>query len=326
MGVQYAAPNYQIVMPTVSVIVPNYNHAPFLKQRIDSILEQTFQDFELILLDDCSTDGNRDIMEAYRGNPHVSHIVYNENNSGSAFRQWDKGIELAQGAWIWVAESDDYAEPTFLERMMNEVVKVHDCSLAYAATWWVDEKGNKLWETPNSDQVNIYPGKEFIKQKLATYNSIANVSECIFRRDCYRPEESHRYEQMRLCGDWLFYVLLAKQGSVLEVMEPLSYYRQHSSNISSDAEHRGLTFLEGADVLEYMIRHCELKTQDYACGWGKLWAKYERQYNFSTETNRNIRKRLKRHRLIMLYYYLYCLKLNLIQSNSSLILNQKHQN
>ena len=309
-------------MYTVSVIVPNYNHAPYLKQRIESILNQSFQDFELILLDDCSTDGSRDIMEGFRSNPHVSHIVYGETNSGSAFRQWDKGIELAQGEWIWVAESDDYAESTFLEQMMNEVAKVPDCSLAYAATWWVDENGNRLWNNSKGAGVHVHRSEDFIRQRLATNCPIANVSECIFRRDCYRPEESHRYEQMRLCGDWLFYVLLAKQGAVVEVEEPLSYYRQHSSNISSEAEHRGLTFLEGANVLEYMIEHCGLKTKDYARGWGKLWAKYERQYKFSPETNRAIHKRFNRHLRIVLFYYLYRLKFLLNQNNSFLSLNQ----
>ena len=148
-------------MSTVSVIVPNYNHAPFLKQRIDSILGQTYQDFELILLDDCSTDNSCDIMEQYRSNPHVSHIVYGESNSGSAFRQWDKGIALAKGEWIWVAESDDYSEPFFLERLMGEVASVSDCVLAYSATYWVDQQGQKLWDTPHSDKVNIYSGHDF---------------------------------------------------------------------------------------------------------------------------------------------------------------------
>lgn len=295
-------------MPSVSVIVPNYNHAPFLNQRIESILEQTYQDFELILLDDCSTDNSRDIMEQYRNNPHVSHIIYGESNSGSAFRQWDKGIALAKGEWIWVAESDDYAEPIFLERMMNEVVKVPDCVLAYAATWWVDQQGNKLWETPHSDRVNIYDGHDFIRKKLAICNSIANVSECIFRRSAYRPYESHRYEQMRLCGDWFFYVLLAEQGSVVEVEEPLSYYRQHNSNISSDAEHRGLTFLEGADVLEYMIEHCEIKTKDYAKGWGRLWTKYERKYNFTSDVKQQVRKHMSPFHAIIFWHTLYTLK------------------
>lgn len=296
-------------MPTVSVIVPNYNHAPYLKQRVDSILGQTYQDFELILLDDCSTDGSREIMESYRSDPHVSHIVFGESNSGSAFCQWNKGIALAKGEWIWVAESDDYADPTFLERLMAEAAKVPDCVLAYAATWWVDQQGKKLWETPHGDKVNTYNGHDFIRHKLAVCNSIANVSECIFRRSAYRPFESHRYEQMRLCGDWFFYVLLAEQGKVVEVEESLSYYRQHSSNISSDAEHRGLTFIEGAEVLEYMTEHCELKTKDYAKGWGKLWAKYERQYEFSAETNRAIRRRFNKHLMIELFYYLYRLRL-----------------
>ena len=295
-------------MPTISVIVPNYNHAPFLKQRIDSILGQTYQDFELILLDDCSTDDSRDIMEQYRSNPHVSHIVYGENNSGSAFRQWDKGIALAMGEWIWIAESDDYAESSFLERLITEVAKVPDCVLAFSATYWVDQQGQKLWDTPHSDKVNIYNGHDFIRQKLAVCNSIANVSECIFRRGKFRPAEGHRYEHMRLCGDWFVYILLAEQGKVIEVEEPLNYYRQHNSNISSDAEHCGLTFLEGADVLEYMIEHCGLKSGDYARGWGRLWSKYERKYDFSTETKKKVRQRMRQHLTIRLYHQLYHLK------------------
>ena len=295
-------------MPTVSVIVPNYNHASFLNQRIDSILGQTYQDFELILLDDCSTDNSCDIMEQYRNNPHVSHIVYGESNSGSAFRQWDKGIALAKGEWIWVAESDDYCEPIFLERLMGEVASVSDCVLAYSATYWVDQQGQKLWDTPHSDKVKIYNGHDFIRQKLAVCNSIANVSECIFHHGKFRPAESHRYEHMRLCGDWFVYILLAEQGKVIEVEEPLNYYRQHNGNISSDAEHCGLTFLEGADVLEYMIEHCGLKSGDYARGWGRLWSKYERKYDFSTETKKKVRQRMRQHLTIRLYHQLYHLK------------------
>ena len=67
--------------PRVSVILPNYNHARFLKERIDSILNQTFQDFELILLDDCSSDNSVEVLEEYRNNPHVSHIELNEQNA-----------------------------------------------------------------------------------------------------------------------------------------------------------------------------------------------------------------------------------------------------
>jgi len=102
-------------MPKVSVIVPNYNHAPYLRQRIESILNQTYQDFEVILLDDCSTDNSRDILNNYRNQSKVSHCIFNAVNGKSAFQQWQKGVQLAKGEYIWIAESDDWAEPEFLE-------------------------------------------------------------------------------------------------------------------------------------------------------------------------------------------------------------------
>ena len=293
-------------MPAISVIVPNYNHAPYLKQRIESIFDQTYQNFELILLDDCSTDGSRDIMEQYRSNPHVSHIVFNDVNSGSAFRQWDKGIALAKGNWIWIAESDDYAEPTFLERLISEASNATDCSLAFCSTWWVDENGNRMWNNSKGNGVHTHSSHDFIRHRLATNCPIANVSECVFRRDKFRPSESHRYEHMRLCGDWFFYLLLAEQGSVVELEEPLSYYRQHSTNISGSAEQQGLTFLEGIDVLDYMVMHNYLKKSDYTKAWGKLWAKYRRQYNFSREVNRKVWNIMRqKHPEIIPYYLIY---------------------
>ena len=88
----------------VSVIVPCYNHAPYLKQRIESILNQTYQNFELILLDDVSPDESGEILLSYKDHPKVSHCIINERNSGSTFHQWNKGIALAQGELIWIAE------------------------------------------------------------------------------------------------------------------------------------------------------------------------------------------------------------------------------
>ena len=120
--------------PQVSVIVPNYNHAQYLVQRIDSVLAQTCQDFELILLDDCSPDHSREVLERYREHPKVAHIVYNEANSGSTFKQWDKGIALARGEYIWIAESDDWCEPTLLETLLDGIHRDKDCVLSYCQT------------------------------------------------------------------------------------------------------------------------------------------------------------------------------------------------
>lgn len=84
-------------MPKCSVIIPNYNHADYLEQRITSILLQTFTDYELIILDDCSEDESLAIIEKYKHHSKVSQVITNDNNSGSPFLQWTKGITLATG-------------------------------------------------------------------------------------------------------------------------------------------------------------------------------------------------------------------------------------
>src|SRR5215218_1678286 len=120
-----------------SVIVPNFNHGGFLEQRIESILRQTFQDFELIILDDASTDNSMAIIEQYRNHPKVSHIIQNKTNSGSPFRQWIKGIDVALGNWIWVAESDDFADETFLQSAADAIANNPTIGLYYCDTIFV---------------------------------------------------------------------------------------------------------------------------------------------------------------------------------------------
>ena len=83
--------------PKLSVIVPSYNNGHFLRERIDSILNQSFQDFELIFLDDCSTDNSVAILREYEAHPRVSALVTNARNSGSPFPQWQRGLDLAVG-------------------------------------------------------------------------------------------------------------------------------------------------------------------------------------------------------------------------------------
>ncbi len=85
--------------PLVSIIIPNFNHSRFLRERLESVFNQTFEDFEVILLDDASTDSSVEILEEYAKDPRVSHLVVNKENSGSPFRQWQRGIELSQGKY-----------------------------------------------------------------------------------------------------------------------------------------------------------------------------------------------------------------------------------
>lgn len=127
----------------VSVIVPNYNHAQYLDIRLKSILAQTYTDFEIIILDDNSIDNSKEIIKRYEKDVHISHIICNKTNSGSPFIQWNRGFQYAKGDLIWIAESDDCCEPTFLENVVAEFERNSNLSFAFSRSIKIDENGNK---------------------------------------------------------------------------------------------------------------------------------------------------------------------------------------
>ena len=129
--------------PKVSVIVPNYNHAPYLQQRLDSIVNQTFRDFEVIVLDDASTDNSREVIETYAGDPSF-RFLFNETRKGSAFKQWQKGLERARGEYIWFAESDDCASPHFLGKLLPILENDKSLGLVYCQSYLVDPSSRVL--------------------------------------------------------------------------------------------------------------------------------------------------------------------------------------
>lgn len=295
-------------MPLVSVIVPNYNHAKYLHQRIDSILNQSFQDFELILLDDCSTDNSREILSSYAIDPHVSHLVFNESNSGSPFAQWEKGIALAQGEWIWIAESDDWADEQFLEKMLSAANTNPTAGLLYSKALYVYPDGT-TWTPSVSYQNVLHRGEDFVRQKLLFSNVIYNVSMTLFRRALYQQINASLYDHMRLCGDWFIYVLMCEQTDVLEVDQCLSSYRTHNIYPSYDAECAGLSFIEGFDVLSYIAQHYHIPAVRYSRHWGRMLVKYKKQYHYSKEIMDSILCRLiSEYRLMYIYYRIYVAK------------------
>ena len=110
----------------VSVIVPNYNYANYIIERIDSILMQTYPIYELIILDDCSTDNsvqviNEKIEKIKKEYPEikVQFIVNEQNSGGCVFKQWKKGFDAVNGDYVWIAEADDSAENNFVEELIK---------------------------------------------------------------------------------------------------------------------------------------------------------------------------------------------------------------
>lgn len=225
-------------MPKVSVIVPNYNHAKYLKQRIESVLNQTHPDLELILMDDCSTDDSLAALERYRLHPKVSKLLVNRTNSGSPFNQWNRGVREAVGDYIWIAESDDYADPRFLEKLLPVLERNPRAGLVYCQSWCVDEAGGITgdlnWWTQSLD-VNRWrrdftnQGQHEVGKYLLYKNTIPNASAVIFRKSIFDQAGGARPD-LTMCGDWLTWVKMLLVSDLGFVAQSLNYFRYHSAS------------------------------------------------------------------------------------------------
>ena len=230
---------------SVSVVIPNYNYKRFLYQRLYSILSQKEKINEIIILDDCSTDDSRkeidkivDELEKYID----IKKVYNEKNSGSAFKQWEKGFSLAKSEYVWIAEADDYCSDKLLKQLVRPVVKNRDIIISYADTAFIDTVGNYLVKSivPEIDILNtghwnrnyVNNGKDEFNHYTYLNCTIANVSSCIIKNNNYSRffKESGKFKQ---CGDWLLYANIMQLGDVAYSRQTLNYYRIHGSNVSS---------------------------------------------------------------------------------------------
>ncbi len=259
-------------LPLVSVIIPNYNHALYLKRRLDSVFNQTYQNFEVIILDDCSTDNSLEIIEQYKDNPHLSHVMVNEVNSGSPFEQWNKGIKLSKGKWIWIAESDDYCELNLLEDLVFATRKRKKCVLAYSPTLMIDDEGN-TWDIPFEGRNQYMSGIRYIKCYLTLFNWIKNASCAIFSKEAAKnvPQSFMKYKG---AGDYLFWVEIARQGIVAIVNKPMAYFCRHSGTVTNQKEFDGTNPLEVKKIVDYIGTFVSIE------GWRKhLVFAYHRQWH-----------------------------------------------
>lgn len=257
-------------MAKVSIIVPNYCHAPFLKRRLDSILAQDYSDYEVILLDDASTDDSLSIFHQYEQHPKVKVLIENESNSGNTFIQWDKGFSQAEGEYIWIAESDDVAEPHLLSSLVAQLEKDSRNVLAFCASEWIDENEQAIARRTSSRWQHDFrlDGDCFCRKYLLGYNYICNASAVVFRRTALAHIDD-RYKQFRASGDRMFWIEIARQGHVCYVAEKLNMFRQHAHKVSGKASSQGQNIIQDHDIYTIEKPHFALTQRDklLICGY-----------------------------------------------------------
>ncbi|MFH1401631.1 MAG: glycosyltransferase [Parcubacteria group bacterium] len=210
-------------MPKISVYTPTYNCARYLKTAINSILKQTYQDFELIIIDDASSDNTCDILDDYKNNPKIK-IFRNEKNIGFV-RSAIRAIEKANGEYIMRLDADDYLDENALFVMANILDNHPEFGMVYPDYFEIDEKGNII----------DYFRKNKIGEEIKLMDLPANGACTLMRKSCYKSIGGYR-DDIRMQDKYDIWIKFLKKFEPYNVNLPLFYYRRHGGNISNNAK------------------------------------------------------------------------------------------
>ena len=229
--------------PAVSVVIATYNRANYLAETIDSVLSQSFQKFELIVVDDGSTDETRRVVAPYGS--RVSYL-YQENRGPSAAR--NLGVRNASGRWISIQDSDDLCLPNHLETLYGYANKHPESGMVFA-------NGSYLGG-PAHDRKTIIPAAK--SRRLAEQGvrledlfdkSIVRLQAALISKRCYNDVGGHD-ESLRISMDLDLTFRLISRYPVAYLDEVVFSYRRHSGNISGNQE---LRLLENIRVIERLL-------------------------------------------------------------------------
>ncbi|MEP3656158.1 MAG: glycosyltransferase [Litorimonas sp.] len=252
--------------PKVSVVIPNYNYAHYLEERLGSILNQTYLPTEIIFLDDCSPDNSlevaKEILErqANGDNPVPYRIIPNEKNAG-VYRQWLKAVEEAKEDWIWIAEADDTSHPKFLETLVSKVEP--RTSLVYCQSRKIDEVGEEISPNNFAHTNDISPTKWMsdyqengvfeVVNSLVYRNSIPNTSSAIFRKSAAKGM-GPQLTTFKYSGDWFFYSYLLARGDIGYSRHPYNNFRRHDGGVTRQQSKTSPYLIELSRIREYICK------------------------------------------------------------------------
>lgn len=236
----------------VSVVVPNYNYKKYISSRLDEIMGQTYPVSQVIIIDDGSTDGSattikEKVAELKEKYPEVKfETVLNEKNSGSVFSQWQKGVKMADGDYIWIAEVDDSSSLKFLETAMAPMIKDKRVALSYTNSKSIGEVSSRdrlrkvvdVFRRHHGVGDYVVNGREEIEKNLAVFNSIPNVSACVFKNTPSLVEYLKEAKKYKLSGDWYFYLKVAGQGKIAYSRKKLNHHRLSAGSVTGKTDFR----------------------------------------------------------------------------------------
>jgi len=226
-------------LPLVSVVFTSYNHQEFLKQALDSIVNHTYPNIEIIVVDDNSSDGSQQILKSYEDNPKITlHLL--EKNTGSYVKASNYGARLANGEYLLFAQCDDHADPEQIEKLINAYKADENIGVVFSRSTLIDKdgvifdddfRGRELKFKKKCDVDTFISGNEM--RRFLSYSCvIPNLSAAIVKTELYL-KVGKLSEEYLIASDWAFWLSLAEETNFYYITRPLNNFRQHETTIRS---------------------------------------------------------------------------------------------
>jgi hypothetical protein len=232
------------VKPVLSVTVLNYNYGGYLPECIESILDQTFKDFELIVIDDCSTDNSREVIQRYLSDPRVRLVAHQQNvgYGGSLI----EGTEVhSTGEYVTVISADDVVRRADAFERQIELLQAHpEASFCFSSYQrFLSETGEVLQEQHSYESSRVIPGPVFFREYLTEQQIQVLHSGTMLRKSAYTRAGGYRRD-LRMTLDFAMWPVLALEGDVAYCDAPLYGYRTHAAQMSSSFKKQHANFVE----------------------------------------------------------------------------------
>lgn len=227
----------------VTIVVPSYNYAKYLDQRMESLINQTYQDLEILVIDDCSTDNSVEVLRKYESHPKVKLVVREQNGGWVVVN--NQGVEMSSGEFILFAQCDDDCDLCMIERLVYAMKAYPTAAIAFCRSLLVDEQDRVLGDDfvvrerlfrDRCATDTLITGVEMSRFLLHSC-VIPNLSAALFRRECFSMIGNFT-SSYRASGDWDFFFRIATRYDVAYVAEPLNKFKQHGNTIRSHTRGR----------------------------------------------------------------------------------------
>ncbi len=227
----------------VTAVVASYNHAGFLAQRMDTLLAQTYENLQILVIDDCSTDHSLEVLRRYQSHPNVTLIVREVNGGWAAVS--NQGLEMAAGEFIIFANCDDACDPQMIQRLVDAMTGNPTAGITFCRSLLVDEHDTELGDDfairepsfrARCATDTLLTGSEMGRFLLHSC-VIPNLSAALIRTACFSVV-GNLSSSYRVCCDWDLYFRIVARYDVVYVAEALNRFRQHRTTIRSMTKDR----------------------------------------------------------------------------------------